>query len=115
MLEILISQQVPQILFLSKTKYDGKRDDYIQRRLHFSHCFSVPSNGRSSGLALFWSNNVQLSVTSSSAHHIDADIGSLGISPPWRLTGFYGYATLLRGQNLGISCANSVPPALSHS
>lgn len=44
----------------------------ISRSFNFEHCFVVNRNGMGGGLALFWSSDVNLNITSYSAHHIDA-------------------------------------------
>ena len=95
----MVSQHVPRIIFLSETKCGKERVSYIQRRLRFDGCFSVRSNGRSGGMPLLWSDEGLLSIKSSSAHHIDADVAGSGDTPPWRLTGFYGFVTTAERSN----------------
>lgn len=58
------------ILFLSKTKCDRKRIEYVKVRLGFNNCYVVPGDGRSEGIALFWMNETPLRFLNASAHYI---------------------------------------------
>lgn len=46
----------------------------IGRKIQFSNLFVVPCHNTSRGLALFWSDNMNVDVQSFSNHHIDAII-----------------------------------------
>lgn len=50
--------------------------------------FSVPSNGRSGGLAILWKEELNLSIISFSLGHIDAAVKNS--ENWWRFTRFYG-------------------------
>lgn len=41
------------------------------------------------GLVIFWKNNVEIDVESSSLNHIDAIVNK-NSGEPWRFMGFYG-------------------------
>ena len=64
--------------------------ELLRVKLRFKYCFSVPSLGRSGGLALLWNDPAQLTVQSFSQNHIDSHIQVSG-GIDWRLTGFYGH------------------------
>ena len=48
----LVKTHGPKILFLMETKLDVLRMEFVRIKLRFKHCFTVPSLGRSEGLAL---------------------------------------------------------------
>lgn len=69
----------PDILFLAETK---NKDDFIFRELDwmgFQSKFTVPPEGLSGGLALFWKEGIDLSVLSSSPNYIDTSLTYQGI------------------------------------
>lgn len=53
------------------------------------NCFSVSSIGSKGGLALLWSNDVDINVGSYFSNRIYVDIENYN-SMPWRFMGFYG-------------------------
>nr|POF02450.1 hypothetical protein CFP56_28059 [Quercus suber] len=59
--------------------------------LGFFNSLIVPSQGKSGGLALFWSKDVKLEIKSYSQNHIDAIISEQDSNFTWRFTGFYGH------------------------
>lgn len=61
-------------MFLSVTKCNDGKVNRIKNELFFEGSFSVPSDGRSGGLALLWSKDINLSINSFSMGHIDATI-----------------------------------------
>jgi len=58
--------------------------------LGFQNCFAVNSNGRSGGLALFWSNSFNCKVLNFSSNHINVEVNDPSRGP-WQFTGFYGF------------------------
>ena len=84
----LVKTQEPKILFLMETKLDVRRMEFVRIKLRFKHCFTVPSLGRSGGLALLWNDEVELSIHNYSINHIDAHVRSQG-ELRWQFTGFY--------------------------
>ena len=72
----------------SKTQTYGKK---IKFSLGFSNGLIVPNQGRSGGLALFWSTDVNFEIKSYSQYHIDATITEQDNNFIWRFTGFYGH------------------------
>ena len=76
-------------MFLSETWSDKDRMEWIQCKLKFDGCFTVPSTGLGGGLALLWKEEDMVWVDSFSKYHIDA-IVHRGSKRAWWLTGFYG-------------------------
>jgi hypothetical protein len=91
-LTIMVKQTDPLALFLSETKLDEKRLEILRCYWGFAGKFVVPSRGQSGGLALFWSREISVSISSYSHHHIDA-VMEIGVEAAWRFTGFYGSPT----------------------
>jgi hypothetical protein len=85
----LQKMKAPKVLFLSETKLNVEEMEWIRVGLKYDSAFVVPSKGRSGGLALLWDEDVDLSITSYTRFHVDAQIKSQeGL---WRFTGFYGH------------------------
>ncbi|CAM8905802.1 unnamed protein product [Rhodiola kirilowii] len=77
----------PQIVGLIETKSDNGRIEALRRKLGFECGLGVDSNGRSGGMALWWKEDLQLTVRSFSSYHIDCDFE---VGERIRLTVFYG-------------------------
>uniref|UniRef100_A0A2N9HCL8 Reverse transcriptase domain-containing protein n=1 Tax=Fagus sylvatica TaxID=28930 RepID=A0A2N9HCL8_FAGSY len=88
-LHSMVKMKGPKVLFLLETKLDGARMEVVRVKLGFDNVFSVPSLGRSGGLALLWKNEAEVVIQNFSQHHIDAHVDSQQ-EKCWRLTGFYG-------------------------
>ena len=52
----LVKSQGPIVLFLMETKLNVRRMELLRVKLRFKYCFSIPSLGRSGGLALLWND-----------------------------------------------------------
>jgi hypothetical protein len=85
----MVKMKGPKVLFLLETKLDTVRMEGVRVKLGFENVFSVPSLGRSGGLALLWQNEAEIVIQNFSQHHIDAHVESQQVKC-WRLTGFYG-------------------------
>lgn len=69
-----------------------KKKAYLERircRLGFDNLFIVPRKNLSGGLALFWTNELDLHICTFSPHHIDAVVNPR-VDDTWRFTSFYG-------------------------
>ena len=64
----------PKIVFLSETKVRKNRMEKIKDKVGFANGLSVLCHGRSGGLALLWTRDINLEIKSYSNHHIDAVI-----------------------------------------
>ncbi|KAL8138394.1 LOW QUALITY PROTEIN: hypothetical protein V2J09_004395 [Rumex salicifolius] len=62
--------------------------DGIQRRLGFKSSFVAECVGKSGGLCLMWDEDIEVSVKSYTAHHIDVVVA---MSCQWRLSCVYGW------------------------
>uniref|UniRef100_A0A2N9HN71 Reverse transcriptase domain-containing protein n=1 Tax=Fagus sylvatica TaxID=28930 RepID=A0A2N9HN71_FAGSY len=85
----MVKMKGPKVLFLLETKLNTVRMEGVRVKLGFENVFSVPSLGRSGGLALLWQNEAEIVIQNFSQHHIDAHVESQQVKC-WRLTGFYG-------------------------
>ncbi|XP_024199277.1 uncharacterized protein LOC112202498 [Rosa chinensis] len=66
----------------------------LRLELGYLNCEAVFSRGQSGGLALFWSDGIDVRFRSKSHHHIDVEVWERdGSGIAWRLSGFYGHPT----------------------
>ena len=81
----------PVLVFLSETKASLNRIKGIQRKLNFTQGITVPSDGRSGGLAMLWKEGTDVSFKSGLNGHIDVVVCEGAGAQPWRATRFYGH------------------------
>ncbi|KAK8485808.1 hypothetical protein V6N12_020149 [Hibiscus sabdariffa] len=83
----------PNIVFLSETKQKKRYLEKIKMKMKFTHCHYEDSCGLDGGLALWWSDDTQITILRSGKHFIDAMIsingetewyGSFIYGPPYR-------------------------------
>ena len=55
------------------------------------NCLFVPSKGQSGGIAMIWTKETSLDITTYSPHHIDAIVTKPETGFKWKVTGFYGH------------------------
>jgi hypothetical protein len=84
----LIRSYNPVVVFLCETKQSDKEMDKIKWRLGFRNGVAVSCVGRSGGLALWWRDEVEVSMRPWCQYYIDAQITCQGKS--WRFSGIYG-------------------------
>lgn len=89
-LRCLIRQHNPELVFLMETKLRSNQFSRNKFNWNYYGVFSVDAVGRSGGLALFWSQGVNLSLVSYSQNHITAHIFSFNVEYEWTFIGFYG-------------------------
>ena len=87
----LVRHWKPKIVFLMETKSKIKWMEKIKNRIGFANGLIVPSRGRSGGVAMFWTRDVNLNINSYSGNHIDAIVRETEENFQWRITGFYGH------------------------
>lgn len=87
----LVRKYSPDLLFLSETKSSFSDIKKIQCKLMFDHCNCVEAIGKGGGLALFWNNNISLTVSAKNSHVIDSIIKDRSGSS-WRWSRVYGWA-----------------------
>ncbi|KAK6160575.1 hypothetical protein DH2020_003956 [Rehmannia glutinosa] len=83
----VIRDKSPHLLFLCETKCNSHAIDKLKSDLGF-YGLSVDSTGRSSGLALLWCKNIQVTLRIFSSWFIDVDVNFL--DPIFRVTDVYG-------------------------
>ncbi|CAM8888112.1 unnamed protein product [Rhodiola kirilowii] len=83
----MVRSNKPRIVALIETKVDGAKLEGIRRKLGFANGFSVEREGLAGGLAIWWKEEVPLSILSHSRYHIDCKVVE---SDDFRLTVFYG-------------------------
>jgi exonuclease III len=86
----LAKEKDPVMMFLIETKLDVKRMEKVRASVGFQYVFTVPSKGRSGGLALMWKDSIEVRVQTFSQHHVDVHV-HMDTNSWWRLTGFYGH------------------------
>ena len=77
------------LVFLVETKASG-RIKGIQAKLNFMQGIVVPSDRRSGGFALQWTEGIDVTFQSCSNTYIDVVVRESSASIPWRAKGFYG-------------------------
>ena len=77
------------VVFLAKTWTDEARLISIQDRLKFKHRFIAPRRNKLGGLVMYWKEEFDLTIETSSKNQIDATICK-NKEGEWRFTGFYG-------------------------
>ena len=78
----------PLLVFLSETKAGVSRIKGIQNKLDYTQGITVPSDGRSGGLAMLWREGTDVRFKSCSNSHIDVEVYENPSSSPWRATSF---------------------------
>ena len=63
----------------------------IKERIRFASGLFVLCQGRSGGLALLWSREINLEIKSFGSQHINAVVTEESSNFKWRLTSFYGH------------------------
>ncbi|KAK9036183.1 hypothetical protein V6N11_078192 [Hibiscus sabdariffa] len=84
-----------EIIFLSETKQKKRYIEKIRMKMKVDNAFYVEPEGIAGGLALWWSNEVKLSVLHYDRNFIDAKI-SINGEPEW--FGTFIYAPLYSGE-----------------
>ena len=80
----------PQLIFLCETKLKTVRMNNVGRKLKMENCFAVSSKGKSGGLAMLWTLETNVNITSFSSHHINAEIVTEN-GDQMRCTGIYSH------------------------
>ena len=87
----LVNRNDPKFIFLMETKINTIRMDGVRRMVGFENGLSIPSEGRSGGLAMLWRQGYNVNISSYSKYHIDSVVTVTATGDTWRLTGFYGH------------------------
>jgi hypothetical protein len=92
----LVKAKKPMMVFLMETKLCHNKLELIRCNLGFSGLFVVDCIGKRGGLALFWTEEVNVEIQNYSQHHINGVICTQPNSIPWKFTGFYGQPDVAR-------------------
>uniref|UniRef100_A0A2N9F0P5 Reverse transcriptase domain-containing protein n=1 Tax=Fagus sylvatica TaxID=28930 RepID=A0A2N9F0P5_FAGSY len=87
---LLIKEKGPSILFLSETRLDSRRVEFLRVLIKYKYAFCVSRLRTGGGLALFWNDEVELRVNTYSKNHIDSNVVVTDSGKEFRFTGFYG-------------------------
>ena len=85
----LMRNHSPGFIFQSETKLSGSKTEKFRSSIMDYEVFWVESIGARGGLMLLWKKDIQVTVLSFSAGHIDARI-QMEDGFLWRFSGFYG-------------------------
>ena len=86
-----VSSKDPLLVFLSETKTGESRMKGIRNKVDYMQGITVPSDGKSGGLAMMWKEGSDIRLRSCSNSHIDVEVHSSAAPTPWRATSFYGH------------------------
>jgi exonuclease III len=87
----LVKEKRPKLVFLMETKLRSYRVEGIKIRMGFRNVFVVDCVGKSGGLALMWSDDIQVDIQNYSRRHINAVVKTEMNGQLWKFTGFYGH------------------------
>lgn len=68
----------------------------INRRIGAKLCFTLSSTGRKVGLAIQWSDGIELEIANFSNYHINTKVKEDSLGVAWYLNGFYGIPKISR-------------------
>ena len=109
----LVQAKARSLVFLAGTWADEARLNYVQSHIQSDKKFFVERINRGGGLMLFWTNEIEMDVESSSLNHIDVTINK-NSEKPWRFTGFYSEPDTHKDSSLGIFFILYTAEALCH-
>ncbi|XP_042939538.1 uncharacterized protein LOC122274575 [Carya illinoinensis] len=87
----LVKDKCPSLVFLMETKCSKARIETVKRCIKFDSCLVVDSKGSSGGLAMLWKDDVKVQLFNFSRWHISVYVKTSANETPWMLTGFYGH------------------------
>ena len=85
----LQKEEDPDILFLSETKMDKGKIEWLRWRMGLTNLVVKDCEGRSGGLAIFCRSGINFQLRAASRLYIDGDVVEKD-GFVWCLTGFYG-------------------------
>ena len=81
----------PLLVFLTEMKIGESKMKGIRNKLEYTQGITVPSDGKSGGLAMMWKKGSDIRLRSCSNSYIDVEVHSSLAPIPWRAMGFYGH------------------------
>jgi exonuclease III len=89
-LQDLLKVEDPDVLFISETKMDKRRLEWVRCQIGMPNMLVKDCVGQSGGLVLFWRNGFNINLLGMpSRYHIDIEIRE-DDGFKWRFTGLYG-------------------------
>ncbi|GMY20521.1 hypothetical protein FCV25MIE_15760 [Fagus crenata] len=85
----MVRDKDPSAVFLIETWANEPQLELLRIQLHFANKLVVPRRNRGGGLAAFWKQDTDLTISSYSYSHIDTIIDGQ-TDDAWRFTCFYG-------------------------
>ena len=79
----------PLLIFLAETKTGESKMKGIRNKLEYTQGITIPSDGRSEGLAMMWKEGSDVRFRSYSNSHIEVEVHRSSASTSWRAMGFY--------------------------
>jgi hypothetical protein len=70
----LVKEKKPKLVFLMKTKLQACCMETIKCWMGFESVFGVDSVGQSGGLALLWSDEMEMEIINYSRRHVNAKV-----------------------------------------
>ncbi|XP_059436777.1 uncharacterized protein LOC132169841 [Corylus avellana] len=87
----LVKVKKPEMVFLMETIMGKNKMERIRSRLGFPNMLVVDCVGKSGGLALLWTETIEVEVQNYSSRHINAKVSTKPSMGWWKFTGFYGH------------------------
>src|ERR1044072_1153632 len=91
----LIHSEDPDLVFLMETRKKVFEMRKIRCLQHFEHLFGVDCTGsghsKGGGLCLLWRREIDVTVLSSSVHHIDFNLAPACLDVPVHISAIYGF------------------------
>lgn len=85
-----IKKEVPHLVFLQETRLTRHAMEKCKLKLGFFNCLTIDYQGRSGGLALLWTTEVQVTIKNYSSNHIRTTIrGNFPTHSCWDITRMY--------------------------
>lgn len=84
-LRVLVTQEKPSLVFLMETKNKEQKVLKLRRKLKFQNSYLVNPIGIGGGMALFWNDQLEISVEAATDHFIHV-LCHLGIPSDWGAT-----------------------------
>lgn len=92
----LLKHKTPILVFLMETKFISEDWVIFLRKFDLGFSFFVDSDlshgGRRGGLGLLWNDELDITILSSSLHHINANVIDHSRGKVWRFCGIYGWS-----------------------
>lgn len=96
----LCKAHTPAIVFLMETRASVERVENVRRKLKFSNMFCVDAIGRSGGLCLLWSDEVNIQIFNSSQNIIHTSVIIMKTKVSFDCSFIYGNPTFQQRRGL---------------